>query len=93
MKPFHAIATRLMLAGCLLTSLAAAGAPQLPAAQRAHELTAVDAEAWLDGLMPSALDTAHAPGAVVVIVRDGEVLLEKRLRFFRPEETHHSRSV
>ena len=43
----------------------------------AHELTAQDAQAWLDGLMPTALRTARAPGAVVVIVKDGQVLLEK----------------
>jgi CubicO group peptidase (beta-lactamase class C family) len=43
----------------------------------AHELTAQDAQAWLDGLMPTALRTARAPGAVVAIVKDGQVLLEK----------------
>ena len=37
----------------------------------AHELTAQDAQAWLDGLMPTALRTARAPGAVVAIVKDG----------------------
>jgi CubicO group peptidase (beta-lactamase class C family) len=43
----------------------------------AHELTAQDAQAWLDGLMPTALRTARAPGAVIAIVKDGQVLLEK----------------
>ena len=43
----------------------------------AHELTAQDAQAWLDGLMPTALRTARAPGAVVAIVKDGQVLFEK----------------
>ena len=42
-----------------------------------HELTAQDAQAWLDGLMPTALRTARTPGAVISIVKDGQVLLEK----------------
>jgi CubicO group peptidase (beta-lactamase class C family) len=47
----------------------------------AHQLTAEDAEAWLDGLVPTALNTAQVPGAVVVIVKDGQVLLEKGYGF------------
>ncbi len=43
----------------------------------AHPLTSDDLEAWLDGLVPSALVTARTPGAVVAIVKDGQVLLEK----------------
>ena len=42
-----------------------------------HALTAPDVEAWLDGLMPTGLSTAEAPGAVVVVVKDGQVLFEK----------------
>ena len=50
-----------------------------PAAMPAavHELTAQDAQAWLDGLMPTALRTARTPGAVISIVKDGQVLFEK----------------
>jgi CubicO group peptidase (beta-lactamase class C family) len=40
-------------------------------------LTAEDAEAWLDGFMSYALPRGAIPGAVVVIVKDGRVLLEK----------------
>jgi CubicO group peptidase (beta-lactamase class C family) len=47
------------------------------AATPGHALTATDVEAWLDGLMPAALDTAEVPGAVVVVVKDGQVLFEK----------------
>ncbi|MBW8758617.1 MAG: beta-lactamase family protein [Burkholderiales bacterium] len=54
----------------------AAGAPIAPALP-AHELTAQDAQAWLDGLMPTALRTARAPGAVISIVKDGQLLFEK----------------
>jgi CubicO group peptidase (beta-lactamase class C family) len=46
-----------------------------------HALTAQDLEAWLDGLMPTALHTAQTPGAVVVVVKDGQVLLEKGYGF------------
>ena len=46
-----------------------------------HPLTAADLEAWLDGLMPTALRTAQTPGAVVVVVKDGQVLFEKGYGF------------
>ena len=66
----------------------AADAPPSPAAPAlaalpagtvttAHALTADDLESWLDGLIPSALVTARTPGAVVSVVKDGQVLLEK----------------
>ena len=55
-------------------------AEPLPA-QAAHPLTVADAEAWLDGLVPTALNTAEVPGAVVVIVKDGQVLVEKGYGF------------
>ena len=57
---------------------AAAPAPATAAASApGHELTAQDAQAWLDGLMPTALRTARTPGAVISIVKDGQVLFEK----------------
>jgi CubicO group peptidase (beta-lactamase class C family) len=43
----------------------------------AAPLTRVDVEAWLDGFMPYALETADIAGAVVVVVKDGEVLVQK----------------
>ena len=43
----------------------------------AAPLTRADVEAWLDGFMPYALDTADIAGAVVVVVKDGEVLVQK----------------
>ena len=46
-----------------------------------HPLTAADVDAFLDGLMPAALNTAEAPGAVVVVVKDGRVLFEKGYGF------------
>ena len=40
-------------------------------------LTREDAEAWLDGYLPYALDNGDIAGAVVVVVKDGQVLLQK----------------
>jgi CubicO group peptidase (beta-lactamase class C family) len=60
----------------------AASAASAPSASApGHELTAQDAQAWLDGLMPTALRTARTPGAVVSIVKDGQVLFEKGYGF------------
>ena len=70
------------------TAAPAASAPAPAAAASAvHELTAQDAQAWLDGLMPTALRTARTPGAVVVIVKDGQVLMEKG--YGLADEKHH----
>ncbi len=68
----------LLSAGWLSPSSAAAAIPAPGAVSTpAHPLTAPDLEAWLDGLVPTALNTAQTPGAVVVVVKDGQVLLEK----------------
>lgn len=40
-------------------------------------LTRADAEAWLDGYLPYALESGDIAGAVVVVVKDGQVLLQK----------------
>jgi CubicO group peptidase (beta-lactamase class C family) len=40
-------------------------------------LTREDAQAWLDGFLPYALERADIAGAVVVIVKNGNVLLKK----------------
>jgi CubicO group peptidase (beta-lactamase class C family) len=42
-----------------------------------RSLTREDAEAWLDGFLPYALATGDVAGAVVVIVKDGSILLQK----------------
>lgn len=46
-------------------------------AQSAKALTADDVNAWLDGYMPYALATGDLAGAVVAVVKDGQVLFEK----------------
>jgi CubicO group peptidase (beta-lactamase class C family) len=47
------------------------------ASKGAAPLTRADVEAWLDGYMPYALQRGDVPGAVVVVVKGGQVLLEK----------------
>lgn len=53
-----------------------ASAPQAPTSTAAP-LTTADVEAWLDGFVPYALQTADIAGAVVVVVKDGQVLAQK----------------
>jgi CubicO group peptidase (beta-lactamase class C family) len=43
----------------------------------AAPLTRENVEAWLDGYMPYALQTGDIAGAVVVVVKDGQVLAQK----------------
>lgn len=45
--------------------------------QRSAPLDAKQVEVWLDGYVPTVLKQSGVPGAVVVIVRDGRVLLQK----------------
>jgi len=40
----------------------------------AHDLTKADVDAWLDGFLPYALKAGGIPGAVVVVVKDGQPL-------------------
>ena len=44
--------------------------PSAPAATAAHELTAADANAWLDGYVPYALATGDIAGAAVFLASD-----------------------
>lgn len=53
----------------------AEGAPD--AAGQAPELTQGDVDAWLDGFMPYAIESGNIAGAVVVVVKDGEVLTQR----------------
>jgi CubicO group peptidase (beta-lactamase class C family) len=51
--------------------------PKIPSHDAVPELTRADLEAWLDGYLPYALDNGDIAGAVVVVVKDGQVLLQK----------------
>jgi CubicO group peptidase (beta-lactamase class C family) len=75
---------RLSMAFLTLLCVPAAGvlAAEAPAASpdaapAGVALTAADANAWLDGYLPYALKTGDIAGAVVAIVKDGEVLTER----------------
>lgn len=48
-----------------------------PSVAAAPTLTRPDVEAWLDGYMPYALQRGDVAGAVVVVVKDGQILLQK----------------
>ena len=48
-----------------------------PPATQGRPLTADDVNAWLDGFMPFALGKGQIPGAVVVVVKDGQILTER----------------
>ena len=52
----------------------AAAPTRIPEPEGAHQLTAVDVDAWLDGYMPFALRSGDIAGAVVVVVKDGQLL-------------------
>ena len=61
---------------------AAAGAPPASAAPSANgsgavALTTEDLNAWLDGYLPYALHTSDIAGAVVAVVKDGQILAER----------------
>jgi CubicO group peptidase (beta-lactamase class C family) len=68
------------LLACLLVA-SCATAPRAsvvpPAGAAASGLTTADADAWLDGIMPSALEREGIVGATVSIVADGEVVTER----------------
>ena len=58
------------------TPVAAAPQPEQPD-KTAHELTAADLEAFLDGVMPLQLAREDIAGAVISVVKDGKVLFAK----------------
>lgn len=65
------------------TSATGVTAPQgaAPAPAPATALTAQDLDSWLDGMMPYALNSSDIAGAVVVVVKDGQILTERGFGF------------
>jgi CubicO group peptidase (beta-lactamase class C family) len=60
--------------------------PQPPAATPGTpQLTAQDVNAWLDGFMPYGIASGDVAGAVVVVVKDGQVLTERGYGFANVE--------
>jgi CubicO group peptidase (beta-lactamase class C family) len=52
-------------------------APATPEPTGVHDLTKADLEAFLDALLPAQLQSRDMAGAVVAVVKDGQVLLAK----------------
>ena len=51
--------------------------PAVIEAPTSPSLTRADLEAWLDGFIPYAINKGNVAGAIVVVVKDGQVLLQK----------------
>lgn len=67
------LASLSLLTACGSTSSSASLPPPEPPAGE-HQLTAEDVNAWLDGKLPDALKNGDIPGAVVTVVKDGQVV-------------------
>ena len=67
------LASLSLLTACGSTSSSASLPPPEPPAGE-HQLTAEDVNAWLDGKLPDALKNGDIPGAVVSVVKDGQVV-------------------
>lgn len=61
----------------LITAFSSVTAKQSSSRTGAPQLTQEDVSAWLDGFMPYALKTADVAGAVVTVVKDGEILVNR----------------
>jgi CubicO group peptidase (beta-lactamase class C family) len=73
------LATVNALIACSLALLGSVARAAEPAVEppRAHTLDRPDVESWLDGFMPYALQNGDVAGAVVAVVKNGEVILVK----------------
>ncbi len=67
------LASLSLLTACGSTSSSASLPPREPPSGE-HQLTAEDVNAWLDGKLPDALKNGDIPGAVVSVVKDGQVV-------------------
>ena len=67
------LASLSLLTACGSTSSSANLPPREPPSGE-HQLTAEDVNAWLDGKLPDALKNGDIPGAVVTVVKDGQVV-------------------
>jgi len=91
MKKLAAFCAAIIGAACLsaavaqptLTPVPAVKSTQVPtppitaAPQGTPALTATDVNAWLDGFVPYAIGRGDIPGAVVVVVKDGQILTSR----------------
>jgi CubicO group peptidase (beta-lactamase class C family) len=54
-----------------------AATPAVPSGPAGVELAKADVDAWLDGFLPYAIESGDIAGAVVVVVKDGQVLTQR----------------
>ncbi len=64
-----------------LPAASAIAADSTTGGRPAQALTPSDVSAWLDGLMPYAVEAGKIPGAVVVVVKDGQIIAQKGYGF------------
>ena len=62
-----------LVSGCAAPASGTVPAPAIPS-PAAAALTGPDVDAWLDGLLPAALERSGIAGAAVTVVRNGQVL-------------------
>ena len=62
--------------------------PDAPAAPLGgpHELTKADVDTWLDGYVPNALASGDIVGAVVTVVKDGQILTNRGFGYADPDK-------
>jgi CubicO group peptidase (beta-lactamase class C family) len=83
MRTFTMLSAALLTLGALSATAGEAPATAAPAATAAPPataavaLTAQDVNAWLDGYLPYALRTGDIAGAVVAVVKDGQIVTER----------------
>lgn len=78
--PRRLFAALILATPALLTACGSPPTPPPPpvtAPAETHELTQADVDAWLDGKLPDALTKGKATGAVVTVVKDGEILTNR----------------
>jgi CubicO group peptidase (beta-lactamase class C family) len=85
----HTVTAFLLAIGAAAAQVPDAAKPAGPAAQAAvaaaapgkppvaHAMDAADVNSWLDGFLPQALAEGNIAGAVVVVVKDGQVLTQR----------------
>ena len=73
----RAAAAAILIVAATIGPAALAAAPDSSPDSAPRELTKSDADAWLDGFMPFTLESNDIAGAVVIIVKDGQVLTQR----------------
>src|ERR1700709_1296923 len=75
----YLFSTSLIFSGVLSFAGAAAEPAAAPRSNPpvAHTLERADLEPWLDGFMPYAIERGDVAGAVVAVVKNGEVIFAK----------------